>query len=250
MRPYAELPLDVRERNRAGIAGLPALLQARMHMNCRPILYVGVSGHRPDRLPKDLRRLERLIERTFVQLRAEHPDAEFVILSALAEGTDRIVARIAMKRFGARLHVPLPLPYEIYLESFEGGAGHSRAASGADFRELVGQAECYFELPLRFGTYEALAAPGAEHLRARQYALAGAWILARSHEFIAVWDGAPARGEGSTADLVQWSCSEVPEPYRYPNRFFTHRAGHGPWILPADPAADARPERATNSAAA
>lgn len=246
MRPYADLPPSVRERNRAGIAGLPALLRSRVHMNCRPILHVGVSGHRPDRLPENPGRLERLIERTFARLRTEHPDAEFVILSALAEGTDRIVARIAMERFEARLQVPLPLPYEIYLESFEGGKGLGRAESGAQFRELVGKAECYFELPLRFGSYEALAAPGAEHLRARQYALAGAWILARSQEFIAVWDGAPARGEGSTADLVEWSCGEVPEAYRYADRFYPHRPGRrGPWILPADPAADARPERFT-----
>lgn len=239
--PFAQLPEDVRARNRSAIEGLPRMLARRTGMHCRRQLFIGVSGHRPDRLPADLQRLEQALARTFEAIRDGHPDADFVILSALAEGTDRIAARLAMEHLGARLQVPLPLPYEIYLESFGGREGRGRAASGAEFRTLVGRAECYFELPLRFGTYEDLAAPGAEALRARQYALAGAWIMARSHEFVAVWDGAPSRGEGSTADLVSWARHGVPEAYRCTERFFPHRGGRAPWILPADPPENYRP---------
>ncbi|HSG88327.1 MAG TPA: NAD-binding protein [Pseudomonadales bacterium] len=244
MLPFDELSEDLQARNRAAIAHLPDMLRTRARTRCRPVVYIGVSGHRPDRLPEKLSNLERTLRRTMDRIRSAWPGADFVILSALAEGTDRIAARIAMEHLGATLQVPLPLPYEIYLESFGGAEGKGRAASANEFRELVGRADCYFELPLRFGTYEDLAAPGAESLRARQYALAGAWILARSHEFIAVWDGAPARGEGSTADLIKWLHGEVPEDYRFEDRYFPHRGGRAPWILPADPVLDHAPERA------
>ncbi len=49
------------------------------------------------------------------------------------------------------LVVPLPLPYELYQSDFE------TWESMAEFRELVGKADYYFELPMRFGTLEELA---------------------------------------------------------------------------------------------
>lgn len=242
--PFDALSEDLRARNRASIAQLPGLLRDRVGLGTRPIVHVGVTGHRPDRLPGPPEHLERALRRTFEAIAAEHPGADIVVLSALAEGADRMAARIALDVVGARLHVPLPLPYALYQETFGDADGQGRAESSAEFRSLVGRAECYFELPLRAGPYDAMAATDAEDLRARQYALSGAWILGRSQEFVAVWDGAPSRGEGSTADLIRWHAAGVPEQYAYGHRYFPRRPRVGPWILPAAPAPDHRPRRA------
>ena len=122
-----------------------------------------------------------------------------VLMSSLAEGSDRIAAKIAMERFGMGLVVPLPLPYELYQSDFE------TWESMAEFRELVGKADYYFELPMRFGTLEELARKNSgdtNPLRDQQYALVGAYVVERCDELITVYDGAPRREKGERG---RWS---------------------------------------------
>lgn len=98
-------------------------------------------------------------------------------------------------------------------------------------------------MPLRFGNFAALADPRAESLRARQYALCGAWIVSRCHELIGIWDGEPAAGEGGTQQILCWREQGVPDDYRFANRFFPDRGRAAPWIVPAAPAPDFVPGR-------
>ena len=74
----------------------------------RPPLYVGVTGHR--NINTADRRLRQLVLGQLVWVRSSYPHGPMVILSALAEGADRLIARLAMDRLGARLVAPLPLP--------------------------------------------------------------------------------------------------------------------------------------------
>ncbi len=154
---------------------------------------------------------------------AAHPGAEFAILSALADGSDRLVAQLALDTLNAQLVVALPLPYEIYKRSF-GHADHmSNQASNEEFQQFVGRASLYFEMPLRFGGAQVLEqeTEAGELARAHQYALAGAYIVSRADELIAVWDGQDARGIGGTAEVVQWrEAGEVPLEYRFESNFF------------------------------
>ncbi|MEE4299859.1 MAG: RyR domain-containing protein, partial [Pseudomonadales bacterium] len=242
--PWERLPEARREQNRSNIRSLLQILEEGTGRHARPCVFVGVTGHRPDRLRGEIDTIRAAIRRTFEAILALYPAHRLVVLSPLAEGADRLAARIALDHFDAELQVPLPLPYELYLQSFGIDAAAERGdPSGAEFRELLGRAHRYFEMPLRFGNFAALADPDAEALRARQYALCGAWIVSRSHELIGIWDGERAAGEGGTQQILCWREQGVPEAYRFANRFFPDRGRSAPWIVPATPAPDFAPRR-------
>jgi hypothetical protein len=150
-----------------------------------------------------------------------------------------------MSRLGARLYVPLPLPFEAYVEDFGDSSALDREASVSEFYELLGRAERYFELPLEFGTRVELAQAtetGANG-RAQQYALAGAYVVQRCHELIAVWDGDVHEGEGGTAQVVGWRMHGVPDAYRYPDRFFPPVQARAPFVIAPDVGAGFVPTR-------
>src|SRR5262249_58414221 len=91
-------------------------------------LVVGVTGHR-DLRDEDVPRLEQEVTAIIAGLRRDYlegdHDTPIIVLSALAEGADRLVARVALKA-GARLIAPLPMPLDEYRRDFEPGlkAGH------------------------------------------------------------------------------------------------------------------------------
>ena len=63
-------------------------------------LVIGVTGHR-DLIPEERDKLEQAVREVLNQLRGECPDTPFVVISALAEGADRLVTKIACKEYGA-----------------------------------------------------------------------------------------------------------------------------------------------------
>ena len=168
-------------------------------------------------------------------------------MSALADGSDRLVADLALKVLNASLVAALPLPYEIYKRSF--GDHLSNQASNLEFQEFVGRAALYFEMPLRFGSVETLEREDevGGRARAQQYALAGAYVASRSHELIAIWDGEEARGIGGTAEVVEWRRSgSVPDAYSFPGRYFAPVEMSAPRVirLPESISEQARTEAA------
>lgn len=108
-----------------------------------------------------------------------------VVVSALAEGADRLVAREALGH-RAGLEVILPMPAADYVTDFESGVSRS------DFHELLGQASAVTEL----------TAAGTRDLA---YERAGQAIVDRCDVLIALWDGQPARGRGGTAEIVSYA---------------------------------------------
>jgi len=222
---------------------IPGML-TRLGHGVRREVVIGVTGHRPNRLGT-ASALEGAVKQTLHEIAAAYPDAEFVVLSLLAEGADRLVARLAMDCLSARLRVALPLPYDVYVEDFGAEPELARDASVAEFHELLGQAERYFEMPLEFGSIVELSAGAADvcRLRAKQYALAGAYVVQRSHELIAIWDGEESEGEGGTADVISWRRYGVPDEYRFPDRFFPSVELTAPFVVPVAPGPDFRPAR-------
>src|SRR5262249_56005815 len=101
--------------------------------------------------------------------RRDYLDAEtpIVVLSALAEGADRLVARVALAH-GAYLIAPLPMPLEEYRRDFEPGL---KPGNVAEFDALLEKAIAAPVMPLRAGSLEALPPdpPGP----AQQYPPAG-----------------------------------------------------------------------------
>ncbi len=154
-------------------------------------LVIGVTGHRTLRADADqwVSPLSDVLER----IRTRLPHTPVVVLSALAEGADRQLARMVMARLDAQLVVPLPMPVEEYVRDFVSGQ------SQREFHSLLQEA-----MGARVVGGRVHDEPTARNDRTRRYAQAGAYVVEHSHLLIAVWDGQPARGPGGTADVVEW----------------------------------------------
>lgn len=157
-------------------------------------LIIGVTSHR-NLASSETALLRERVRYLFMQLKQEFPELPLVVLSALAEGGDQLVAREALDA-GASLVAPLPLAPGLYLEDFHDDANRR------EFSELCAQASVV-QLPLLArSTLEGVAVPGAE--RDAQYAEAGVYIASHSHILLAIWDGRGSDLLGGTAQIVRY----------------------------------------------
>ena len=150
-------------------------------------LRIGVTGHRrltdPAALVPGIRAaIQGVIERFL------GPEAEpaLLVISALAEGADRLVATEVLAGPDATLEAVLPLPPGDYLDDFTGDA------SKAEFTEMLGRAASVW-----------VARPGGS--RDEAYERAGRHVVDRADVLIALWDGEPPRGRGGTATVVSYA---------------------------------------------
>jgi hypothetical protein len=155
-----------------------------------PRLRIGVSGHRvPPKLPEESEApLRTLIDRILAAIvdtgGTANTASALVIVSSLAEGSDRIVAAAGLAA-GFALQVVLPFKRAEYALDFE------TQASRREFEELLARASDVFELD------------GAADERPRAYEAAGLFMLANIDVLIAIWDGEVAAGVGGTAQIVE-----------------------------------------------
>ncbi|HLK55678.1 MAG TPA: hypothetical protein VKU00_03890 [Chthonomonadaceae bacterium] len=167
-------------------------------------LVLGITGHRDIR-PQDRPSLEAALRGIFTELHSQYPHTPLILLSALAEGADRLAAQVALD-CGHRLIAPLPLPNELYKEDFE------TPESRAEFDALRERASEWFVMPLLPGvTLEQVSRPG--DARNNQYAVAGAHIVRHCQILIALWDGERIGRVGGTSNIVQFHLEGVPEVY-------------------------------------
>ncbi len=163
---------------------------ARPPVPSSPGLRIGVSGHRlPPKLPEESEApLRALIDRMLAAIvdasRQANTASALVIVSSLAEGSDRIVAAAGLAA-GFALQAVLPFDRAEYERDFE------TQMSRSEFEELLGRARDVFELA------------GAADQRPRAYEAAGLFMLANIDVLIAIWDGAVAAGVGGTAQIVE-----------------------------------------------
>lgn len=155
-----------------------------------PSLRIGVSGHRvPPKLPEEsevpLRaHIDRILAAVTAAARKANTATALVIVSSLAEGSDRIVAEAGLAA-GFALQAILPFARAEYERDF--GTEMSRR----EFEALHARAGGVFELD------------GAADQRPRAYEAAGLFMLANIDVLIAIWDGAVATGIGGTAQIVE-----------------------------------------------
>src|SRR5919202_4996272 len=164
-------------------------------------LRVGVNGHR--RLPDDpllVEQVDRALERVR-QLVPSSPDTpiRFAVVSPLAEGADRLVARMVLADPETLLEVALPLPLYDYQTDF------TTEESKREFQNLLARAVRVVELP-------------ECETRAEAYEQAGQYVVERCDVLIALWDGQPSRGRGGTAEIVQWARERRGGPGGVPNQ--------------------------------
>ena len=166
-------------------------LRSRVMDGKVPIL-LGVIGHRNIDIRE--KKLIDAIRVELILLRQRYRHSPFIILSALAEGADRLVAQIAMEELPARLIAVLPLPEQQYERDFV------TEESKAEFRSLLNRA---LSVKAAFDGSDPSWTSGGEG-REHQYARAGAVIVDHAQILFALWDGQKSRGVGGTADQVEW----------------------------------------------
>lgn len=145
-----------------------------------PEIPIGGIGHRSLAAP-DL--VARGVDAALDLVAATRPGRRLTVLTALAEGADRIVAERALARPDAGFVVVLPMPESEYL------AGFTSAASRREYRALERRARATIRL-----------LPPEPPIAA--FAALGRWLVDHSEVLLAVWDGEPARGPGGTAEVV------------------------------------------------
>lgn len=141
---------------------------------------IGVTGHRfLDETNKIVKAVDQALRKI-----AENFGTPFIVLTALAEGADRLVAhRAKAMQEDTHLIVLLPLKMEDYLDDFES------LTSKAEFVNLLEIADEIFE---------------PEEIKSNEQAYweTGKKIVEQCDVLVAIWDGKAAQGEGGTGDVV------------------------------------------------
>lgn len=173
-------------------------------------LVIGITGHR-NLHPEEIELLQNQVRQLFQFLRQRYPDTPLLLLSPLAEGADRLVAKVALAE-QMRLIVPLPLPITEYQRDFD------TPALRQEFTELQNQAADVFVLP-QLNEDVSQKRSDARNL---QYVLVGAYVARHSHILLGLWDGKTtsesAQAWGSTYQVIQFRLTGdmrgLPETYR------------------------------------
>jgi len=152
-------------------------------------LTLGVTAHR-DLRGDEQPGIEKKFESLFQSLEQRYPDLPLRLITPLADGGDRIAARVARAR-GIELVVPLPFAIEEYEKDFS-------RSSRKEFRSLLDGA-LVIDLSLLPDHMEA-----ARPDRDQGYARAGVWTSDHCHILVAIWDGRPSYSRGGTADVVDY----------------------------------------------
>ena len=144
------------------------------------IIALGITGHR---YLAEMGKIMAGVERAVQRIRNTYPDSHFRVLSSLAEGADRILAKRLLMIPNASLWVPLPLPEKEYLKDFES------PGSKQEFLHLLEKAERVIEMQIKDG-------------REVGYLATGKYILENSDCLLAIWDGKHAQGMAGTGEIV------------------------------------------------
>jgi hypothetical protein len=157
-------------------------------------LLVGVTAHR-DLVPAEVPALELEVAAFLKRLQQVHADLPVAVMSGLAEGGDRLVARCALS-LGLPVIAVLPLALEDYR------ADCSSPASVAELETLLERSQI-IHLPLAEGNdSESVRHQGTA--RDRQYAELGVFVSSHCQVLLALWDGKPSEAAGGTCDVVNY----------------------------------------------
>ncbi len=159
-------------------------------------LVIGVTGHR-DLALKDIPLIQESLDTLFACLRKQYPHTQLRLLSPLAEGADRLVAKVALKH-GAELVVPLPMSEAEYRQDFPD--------SLSEFDALKAQASIVYTLPPPVEAANKYADLSGSR-RDACYENVGLHIVSHSQLIVALWDGIPVTDRGGTAHIVEYALS-------------------------------------------
>jgi len=151
-------------------------------------LRIGVVGHRwledDPRARNAVRDAVAGIWASCSNLTTENTTVGLTVVSALAEGADRLVTDVGLT-LGARIETILPVASADYEQDF------ASDASRFQFRALLAAAH--------------VTIVGPQDGREEAYLEAGKLVVDRSDVLLAIWDGKGARGTGGTAEIIEYA---------------------------------------------
>lgn len=161
-------------------------------------MIIGVSGHR-DLVLEDLEAIRQKVNSVLADIETQSGNTRPVLVSALAEGADQLVATLAIER-GWQVLAVLPMPLPDFLEDFSPGAVREQfldllhKCAGVEEMSWVNQLDADISTP-----------------RDQQYRNQGLEIVRRSQSVIALWDGKPSDSGGcGTAFVVEICKGHIP----------------------------------------
>lgn len=151
-------------------------------------LMVAVTGHRPNRMPEQhWPRVKRQLANVMRGIETRHSGRRLMLLSGLAEGTDRLAAFVALGR-GWSLAAVLAFHRTRFEQDF------AEPDSVGEFRALLAATDERHE-PRRQAHTGRPATDG--------YQRVGQYLLSKADILIAVWDGEASRGKGGAVEVIE-----------------------------------------------
>ena len=156
---------------------------------------VGISGHR-DLLPSQTQTNLAILKGHLLKLKQEHKDKKLLILTPLADGADRLIAKVALE-LDIPYDVILPMPKEIYKSDFS-------ETSKEKFDYFLNQARSVQTIDLYAANTIELISTSSVH-RNFQYRQVGRKIVDLSDEMIIMSDGLQNDKMGGTEDIAEYA---------------------------------------------
>lgn len=153
-------------------------------------LVVAVTGHREIH-DSDLPRLEHAVHECLAELESLRPSIPRLLICGLAEGADQLVAQCALDR-GWSLKAILAMPLDEFAKTMRATAAYRLR------NNFVPRCNQVIEMNA-VGSSGLIGYQGVAHA-----------ICCEARWLIALWDGEPGRGPGSTAETVEWFLHGVP----------------------------------------
>lgn len=170
---------------------------------------IGITGHRKLLDDENLaKKIREVIETKIIDLIDEktkrltesssHTPVAYTLITALAEGADRLAAKEILKIDGSTIEVVLPFVKEDYLKDFE------TSESKADFEELFNKASRQVILKRQTLLEEF---PDGDFLEGKDkaYENVGRYVVQHSDVLIALWNGKKAPSKGGTAEVIEYA---------------------------------------------
>ena len=176
------------------IAAPPPAVASDTALPPEACLLVGVTAHR-DLVPAEVPALEAAVASFLDRLRRVHPDLSVAVMSGLAEGGDRLVARCALA-----LGIPVVAVLPLSLAEYRTDCTSKDSAAELDALLLRSQV---IHLPLAEGN-DAESVRHRGPARDRQYAELGVFVSSHCQVLLALWDGKPGEAVGGTSDVVHY----------------------------------------------
>lgn len=122
----------------------------------------------------------------------------YKIISPLADGSDRLVAKLAKEHLDAELIVPIPFMLNEYKKDFDDD-------SKDEFDDIL---NCIEPIELSNFEDEEKEEPVYDKKRSDLYKSVGKYVVDNSDILMVIWDGKEAKGVGGTAHIYRYAESQ------------------------------------------